>query len=174
MIEAHTVIVDSSLLQLYHERWGHQDKRHIRNMLEKELGIHIKLDKELCEPCIYGKAHRLSFGTREKASEPGELISADVCGPFYETFQKKKYLVFFKDSFTKFRYGYLIKEKSEVKKVLEHMLAHTRTLRYSVKEFLCNNGGEFDNKDVHEILHSNGITQRLTAPYTPEQNGASE
>ncbi|GFU02253.1 copia protein, partial [Trichonephila clavipes] len=143
-------------------------------MLEKELGIHIKLDKELCEPCIYGKAHRLSFGTREKASEPGELISADVCGLFDESFQKKKYLVVFKDSFTKFRYGYLIKEKSEVKKVLEHMLAHTRTLGYSVKEFLCDNGGEFDNKDVHEILHSNGITQRLTAPYTPEQNGASE
>ncbi|GFT29855.1 retrovirus-related Pol polyprotein from transposon TNT 1-94 [Trichonephila clavipes] len=143
---------------LYHERWGHQDKRHIRNMLEKELGIHIKLDKKLCEPCIYGKAHRLSFGTREKASEPGELISADVCGPFDESFQKKKYLVVFKDSFTKFLYGYLIKEKSEVKKVLEHMLAHTRTLGYSVKEFLCDNGGEFDNKDVHEILHSNGIT----------------
>ncbi|GFV84632.1 retrovirus-related Pol polyprotein from transposon TNT 1-94 [Trichonephila clavipes] len=141
MIEVHTVIADSSLLQLYRERWGHQDKRHIRNMLEKELGIHIKLDKELCEPCIYGKAHRLSFGTREKASEPGELISAD---------------------------------RSEVKKVLEHMLAHTRTLGYSVKEFLCDNGGEFDNKDVHEILHSNGITQRLTAPYTPEQNKASE
>ncbi|GFW40268.1 retrovirus-related Pol polyprotein from transposon TNT 1-94 [Trichonephila clavipes] len=159
---------------LYHERWGHQDKRHIRNMLEKELGIHIKLDKELCEPCIYGKAHRLSFGTRENASESGELISADVCGPFDESFQKKKYLVVFKDSFTKLRYGYLIKEKSEVKKVLEHMLAHTRTLGYSVKEFLCDNGGEFDNKDVHEILHSNGITQRLTAPYTPEQNGASE
>ncbi|GFU51041.1 uncharacterized protein TNCV_2757141 [Trichonephila clavipes] len=39
MIEVHTVIADSSLLQLYHERWGHQDKRHIRNMLEKELGI---------------------------------------------------------------------------------------------------------------------------------------
>ncbi|GFW45990.1 retrovirus-related Pol polyprotein from transposon TNT 1-94 [Trichonephila clavipes] len=174
IIEVHTVIADSSLLQLYHERWGHQDKRHIRNMLEKELGIHIKLDKELCEPCIYGKAHRLSFGTREKASEPGELISADVCGPFDESFQKKKYLVVFKDSFTKFRYGYLIKEKSEVKKVLEHMLAHTRTLGYSVKEFLCDNDGEFDNKDVHEILHSNGITQRLTAPYTPEQNGASQ
>ncbi|GFW25363.1 retrovirus-related Pol polyprotein from transposon TNT 1-94 [Trichonephila clavipes] len=95
MIEVHTVIPDSSLLQLYHERWDHQDKRHIRNMLEKELGIHINLDKELCEPCIYSKAHRLSFGTREKASETGELISADVCGRFDESFQKKKYLVVF-------------------------------------------------------------------------------
>ncbi|GFV46333.1 hypothetical protein TNCV_3232221 [Trichonephila clavipes] len=40
------------------------------------------------------------------------------------------------------------------------MLAHTRTLEYSVKEFLCDKGGEFDNKDVREILHSNGIAQR--------------
>ncbi|GFU93753.1 integrase catalytic domain-containing protein [Trichonephila clavipes] len=47
MIEVHTVLADSSLLQLYQERWGHQDKRHIRSMLEKELGIRIKLDKEL-------------------------------------------------------------------------------------------------------------------------------
>ncbi|GFV95326.1 retrovirus-related Pol polyprotein from transposon TNT 1-94 [Trichonephila clavipes] len=86
----HTFVVDSSLLQLYHERWGHQYKRRIRNMLEKELGIRIKLAKELYEPCIYVKAHRLSFGTREKASEPDELISADVCGSFDESFQEKK------------------------------------------------------------------------------------
>ncbi|GFV95325.1 integrase catalytic domain-containing protein [Trichonephila clavipes] len=54
------------------------------------------------------------------------------------------------------------------------MLAHTRSLGYSVKEFLCVNGGEFDNKDVREILYSNRITQRLTAPYTPEKNEANE
>ncbi|GFS33899.1 retrovirus-related pol polyprotein from transposon tnt 1-94 [Trichonephila inaurata madagascariensis] len=143
-------------------------------MLEKVLGICMKLDKELCEPCTYGKAHRLSLSTREKASKPGELISTDVYRPFDESFQKKKYLVVFKDSFTKFRYGYLIKEKSKVKKVLDYILAHTRTLGYSVKELPRDNGKEFDNKDVHEILHSNGITQRLTAPYTPEQNGTSE
>lgn len=44
----------------------------------KELGIEVRLEKELCEPCVYGKAHRLSFGHREKASRAGELISADV------------------------------------------------------------------------------------------------
>lgn len=170
----HTAVVDNSLLQLYPERWGHQDKRHIRKILEKELGISVSLDKEVCEPCVYGKAHRLSFGTRKKVSKPGELISADVCGPFDESFQKKRYLAVFKDSFTKFRYGYIIKEKSEVKKVLGHMLAHAKALGHSVKEFLSDNGGEFDNEDVRTILHSNGITQRLTAPYTPEQNGGSE
>ncbi|GFW78094.1 retrovirus-related Pol polyprotein from transposon TNT 1-94 [Trichonephila clavipes] len=54
------------------------------------------------------------------------------------------------------------------------MLAHTITLGYSLKEFLCDNGEEFDNEDVRDIIHSNGITKRLTAPYTLEKNGASE
>ncbi|GFW12449.1 hypothetical protein TNCV_817021 [Trichonephila clavipes] len=35
-------------------------------------------------------------------------------------------------------------------------------------------GGEFDNKDVREILHSNVIAQRQTAHYIPEQNGTSK
>lgn len=40
--------------------------------------MNIKLDTELCEPCIYGKAHRLPFGTRKQTEMPGKLISTDV------------------------------------------------------------------------------------------------
>lgn len=35
------------------------------------------------------------------------------------------------------------------------------------------NGGEFDNKKFQAILKEEGIIQRLTAPYTPQQNGSS-
>jgi len=112
----------SDPLQLYHERWGHQDKRHIKKKLERELDIKVKLDNKICEPCVYEKAHRLSFGTRKPASAPGELISADVCGPFHESFQKKRYLVVFKDYYTKFRYSFVVKKKYDVKTVLEQML----------------------------------------------------
>ena len=117
-------------------------------MLEKDLGIEVRLEKEFCEPCVYGKAHRLPFGHREKTSKVGELISADVCGPFEESFQKNRYLVVFKDNYTKFRYGYIVKEKSEVKDVLKHVIIHAKTLGHSIKELLSDNGGEFDNKDV--------------------------
>jgi len=78
------VAESSDMLQLYHERWGHQNKQHIKKKLEKELDLKVKLDNKICEPCVYGKAHRLPFGTRKPASAPGELISADVCGPFYK------------------------------------------------------------------------------------------
>lgn len=173
-MQFNVAVEDDTTLQLYHERWGHQDKRHVKQMLEKELGIKVKLDKNICEPCIYGKAHRLPFGTRRKATAPGELMSTDVCGPFNNSFKKKKYLVVFKDSFTKFRYGFAIEHKSDVKIVLKEVIAHAKSLGHSIKELLSDNGGEFDNAEVKQILRSNGITQRLTAPYTPEQNGGSE
>ncbi|GBN88733.1 hypothetical protein AVEN_250004-1 [Araneus ventricosus] len=124
-VEVHTFMENNYLLQLYHERWGHQNKRHIKDMIQKELGIRIHLDNKPCEPCIYEKAHRLPFGTRKKATSLGELVSADNLG-------------------------------------------------HSVKEFLSDNGGEFDKKEVCAILSQEGIAQRLTAPYTPAQNGGSE
>jgi transposase InsO family protein len=165
---------NNSTLQLYHERWGHQDKQHVRQMLKSELGIDVKPVRDICEPCVFGKAHRLPFHTRVKTTKPGELFSTDVVGPFCESFSKKRFLVVFKDSYTKFRYGFVMKQKSDVKVVLKQFLAHAKTLGHNIQELLSDNGGEFDCEEVKRILSENGILQRLTAPYTPEQNGGSE
>ncbi|GBN15687.1 hypothetical protein AVEN_104039-1 [Araneus ventricosus] len=109
-----------------------------------------------------------------KLQVPVNWFQADVCGPFDYSFQKKCFLIVFKDSYTKLHPSFVIKEKFEVKEVLKIMLAHVKNLGHSVKEFLSDNGGEFDNKEVCAILCQEGITQRFTAPYTPEQNGGSE
>lgn len=91
------VVSEQSLLQLYHERFGHQDKRHVKAVIEKELNISVQLDTELCESCIYGKAHRLKFGRRQAATKPGELLSADVCGPLNgESFSRKSISLYLK------------------------------------------------------------------------------
>ena len=37
---------------------GHQHKRHVKQVAERELGINVKLDSELCEGCTYGKKHK--------------------------------------------------------------------------------------------------------------------
>lgn len=119
---------------------------------------------------MYGKAHLLPFGNRKDVSKPGELISTDVCGQFKDSFSKNRYLVVFKDGYTKFRYGYLLKDKYEVQQVLKH----ANKQEHLIKELLSDNRGEFDNAEVKRILNENGIVQRLTAPYTPQQNGGSE
>ncbi|KAH8309915.1 hypothetical protein KR059_009012 [Drosophila kikkawai] len=149
-VDVNVVTSGTSIIQLYHERWGHQDKNHIKDMLKREMGIQVKLESSLCEPCILGKAHRLPFGSRKPAMKPGELMSGDVCGPFEDSFQKKRYLVVFKDHFTRFRYGYIVKQKSEVKDVLRHMVSHAKQQGHTIREFLSDNGGEFDCAGLQE------------------------
>ncbi|KAF2889359.1 hypothetical protein ILUMI_16814 [Ignelater luminosus] len=51
----------------------------------------------------------------QAAFRPGELLLADVYGPFAESSTKKKFLEKFKDSCSKFCHGYLMREKSKVK-----------------------------------------------------------
>ena len=143
--------------------------------MKRELNIDSKLDKgQFCEDCIYGKAHRLKFGTREKTTKVGELMSADVCGPFDESFKKFRYYVVFKDHYSKLRFICFLRKKSEVVDALRDLLVKVKNDGHVIKELLSDNGGEFDNEQIRSVLRANGITQRLTAPFTPQQNGSSE
>ena len=167
-------VSQGDLLQLYHERFGHQNKRHVKALIHKHLDVNVKLDSEVCEGCIYGKAHRLPFGTRNRASRPGELIHSDVCGPFEKSMGGHLYFVLFKDDYTRFRVIYPIAKKSDVHKKLSQFIAEIKTIGHTFKVLLSDGGKEFDNGQVREILEKEGIIQRLTVPYTPEQNGCSE
>ncbi|XP_073821575.1 uncharacterized protein [Musca autumnalis] len=73
-----SLLEEKSVLQLYHERWGHQDYRHVKMKLKKEMGISVKNTSENCEPCIFGKSSRKPFGRRDAASQPGEIVSTDI------------------------------------------------------------------------------------------------
>lgn len=163
-----------NVLQIYHERFGHQNKRHVKTVLKNELNIDVKLDSELCEGCIYGKAHVLKFGTRERADRPGARIHTDVCGMFDCSKAGYRYFVCFKDDFSRYRYIYFMKNKSEVVNKLQIVLAQIKTAGYVVQELLSDNGGEFDNREVRAVLDREGIQQRLVMPYTPQQNGCAE
>ena len=168
------LVEGTDTLQLYHERWGHMDRQYVRIKLQSELGIAVKPSKELCGPCQFGKAHRQPFGTRVQTSKPGELLSGDVCGPFDKSFNGRRYLIVIKDHFSHYRFCFVAREKSAVKEAIREVLAKAAVIGHKVKEFLSDNGGEFDNEEVRAILREYGVTQRLTAPYTPQQNGAVE
>ncbi|BES89982.1 Hydra magnipapillata [Nesidiocoris tenuis] len=140
------------LLQIYHERLGHQNKRHVKSVIERELGVKLNLDSELCEGCIYGKAHRQKFGKRERANNPGDLIHSDVVGPFSKSRSGFQYYVVFKDDYSRYRYVYFMRHKSEVASKLRIMLAEASALGHVVKELLTDNGGEYICESVRKIL----------------------
>ena len=71
----------------------------------KQYDINVEANKEFCDGCALGKAHRQSFGTRtNRPSTVGEQINADVCGPMTETSAGgARFYVCFKDDYSKFR-----------------------------------------------------------------------
>ena len=44
-----------------------------------------KVDLQLCEPCLAGKACRKPFGTKKRVAHLIELVHSDICGPMKGT-----------------------------------------------------------------------------------------
>ena len=163
----------SEKLQFWHERLCHQNKKHVRDFLQRE-GVNVNADDYFCEACEFGKSHRQPFQSRSyRATKPGEIIHADVCGPMEESsLRGMRYFVCFKDDFSKYRRVYFMVLKSEVVDKLKQFLAEVAVAGHSVKTLMTDGGAEFDNAGVRKVL--NGIEHRLAMPYTAEQNGSAE
>ncbi|KFD66793.1 LOW QUALITY PROTEIN: hypothetical protein M514_20937, partial [Trichuris suis] len=154
---------EAGSLQLYHERLGHQNKRHVQSVLQK-YGIAVTAgENEVCEGCAYGKQTRKSFSIREeRPTVAGGLINADVCGPMSVT------------SLGGARYFLALPSETEVAGNLKQFLAEAETAGHRVSALRADNGSEFDNRGIQNILAAKGITFLSSMPYTPEQNGCSE
>ena len=81
----------------------------------KQYVINVEGNKEFCDGCALGTAHRQSFGTRtSQPSIAGEQINADVFGPMKErSVGHARFYVCFKDDYSKFCRVF-ITTKSEV------------------------------------------------------------
>ena len=164
-------------LRLWHERLGHQSVAHVRNFLEAAKIEYEDEDNFLCEGCIFGKQHRAVFSRSEsKATKCGEIVHADVCGPMQETsLGGSRYFLLFKDDFSHFRTVYFLQQKSEVTKYFGQFLQSVRNKTGHNSDILrSDNGLEFLNKSMEEILQKEGIRHQRSAPYSPQQNGRAE
>jgi hypothetical protein len=170
------LVSSSETLQVYHERFGHQHKQHVKSVL-KQMNIDVDNGtEEFCDGCALGKMHRLPFKHRmNRPSVTGEQIHADVNGPMsIESLGKARYYVCFKDDYSKFRRIFFLRQKSDVCRVLKQFLNEAETNGHVVKQLRCDGGKEFDNRNVSELLAKRGIEHCISTPYTPEQNGVAE
>ena len=103
------------------------------------------------------------------------MVHSDVCGPMeIDYIGGKRYYVVFKDDFSKYRVVYYMKKKSEVYDKIKLFLAEMKNLGFTVKQLLTDNGTEYCNARVSELLGQHGIVHRTSMPYCPEQNGSAE
>lgn len=167
----------ADVLQAWHERFGHQDKRHVREVLSRfDISIKCSDAATFCDGCVLGKSHRKPFRTRlDRPNVVGELINADVNGPMtIESINGFRFYVAFKDDFSQFVRVFFMKHKSEVTEHLKTFLNECETAGHKVKAFRSDCGTEFECQGVLKLLCERGIEFRPSCPYTPEQNGVAE
>ena len=163
-----------SQMNLWHQRLGHLNVQHLKELVERELASGIKIPKasklSFCEGCIEGKMHRKSFKSSQEthSTRKMELIHSDVCGPMsVESIGGSKYFVTFIDDYSRCCAVYFMKQKSEVfEKFKEFEAITTNTSGCGIVRLRTDNGGEYPTKEFMDYLKSRGIQH--------EQNGVAE
>lgn len=148
-----------------------------------DMAIGYKVDfkssiSEPCESCIMGKQTRTPFIKREltRADQLLQLIHSDLCGPMQTpSLGKAVYFLTFTDDFSRFTHIYFLKHKYEVFDYIKKYKNEVENLKNKKRKYLrTDNGLEFINRKIKELLDDSGIIHQRTCIYTPEQNGLAE
>lgn len=110
----------AATLQVWHERFGHSDKRKLIKLSKEVEGMVITdIDTGLdvvCESCLRGKFKQLPYKERtDRATKPLELVHTDVHGPSrtLALYTGHQYAINFVDDFSRYTRVYTMKTKSE-------------------------------------------------------------
>lgn len=165
-------------LDLWHQRMSHQNIIHLKKFLKQaNIKFTDNCDDFFCESCVIGKQHRSSFPTSlSKTVRPAEIIHSDVCGPMQiKSIGGSRYFLLFKDDFSHYRQVFFLKQKSEVKnRISEYVKSVKVNTGYEISVLRSDNGTEYTNNDVNNILKASGVQHQKTVPYSPEENGSAE
>lgn len=172
--------LDDQLL-LWHERLGHLNGKDLVKLVSDGFLPQINVSNvnqlSSCEVCLKGKMTALPFRSKhEKCKEVLEIVHSEVVGPFRtESTGGAKYFVTFVDDCTRWCQVYFIKRKCGVFEAfrLYQQLVERQTGK-KIKCLQSDNGREYCNTEFDKYLADQGITRRLSIPYTPQQNGVSE
>ena len=99
----------------------------------RALKQQLHSDGAKCESCLFGKMTRQSFpSTKHKAPMPLSVLHSDVCGP-YNVYAEGGYRFFavFVDGCTGFTWVELLKQKSDLAKVLPSVIGRLETMCHS-------------------------------------------
>ncbi|MBW0549491.1 hypothetical protein O181_089206, partial [Austropuccinia psidii MF-1] len=106
---------------LWHRRLGHFSIRNLNLMMKLNAATGIPkrtlLPIKLCHPCSIAKSqHRpVKSPSRKIIQQPGDLIVADLMGPFPPSINDKKYALVIQDAFSRVTVAIALSDKSELK-----------------------------------------------------------
>jgi len=153
-------------LQLWHERLGHVNMAGIKQMIKHHdidgLKCASMAFKDVCEPCVYGKAAMTPMPSSGggRVTKRLQLVHCDLGGPMSEPSRGAAlYFGTFTDYFSRWTDVVFLQKKSdpvaEYKKWLTKAQVQTGS---KIKVLRSNNGGEYLSTAFKELQDEDGTT----------------
>ncbi|OWZ07984.1 Gag-pol Polyprotein [Phytophthora megakarya] len=173
------VTLKDNIAMKWHLKLAHLNEAAMKNIVKEDLvdGMSALTLEEFkttplkCIACQEAKPKRMSFkrlqGKRSK--ECGARIMSDVCRVGITTPGGAKYFRLVQHEAYRFKWGFLIKSKSDAEDNLLNLLLQLEN-DFKIKMFLSDQGGEFKNKKLNDFFRKNGIRTLPTNAYTPEES----
>ena len=142
------------------------------------LGINENLSSKItCDTCTLSKAHRTPFPISENnADQRFELIHTDLSG-IIRVYNPEgfNYFLIFVDDKSRYIFGFLIARKFQVTECYQQLTnwIHTQ-FGEKIKTIRSDNGTEFVNQNMYELITQNGTNHHKTAHGNPQQNARAE
>ena len=130
-----------------------------------------------CLHCKAGKLTRRPYASIPEAflaTAPGEVLSVDLCSVGTTSLGGCPYWLVIVCEFSKYLQVVPLKKKSDAFGEIKAFSAWASRQGHPLRTLRSDNGGEFLSQDMTAWAREHGVTQRLSAPYTPQQNGAAE
>ncbi len=156
-------------------------------VLKQILKIHeptfkISTDFRLpfCGVCIRAKLTSKTFDTiRSRPNRPAEIIAADLIGPVNPRTSPHGYrfVLTVIDLYSRYARVFLLKSKTETAKYLQVFFSMAKAQHPNqgqMKYFRSDNGTEFTNRRVQELLCEFGIEHKCSAPGVSCHNATIE
>ena len=123
--------------------------------------------------CIRAKQHWVFFPLQPyKPIHLFTLVHSDAWGPSNITSSGKRWFVTVINDHTRLTWVFLVFDKSDITSVFHDFYNTVETqLNTKIAILRVDNGREFQNHSLNEILSSKGIVHQSSYAYTPEQNG---
>lgn len=164
---------------IWHQRLGHVSDKVIQAMLKNNLtdGLEVIFtERNDCDSCHFGKQTINLHPTRGKLDcLPGQRFHSDVCHIGIMSWNKCKYFLTMKDEASSYRRVFFMRTKDEVSNILKQFFidAERETGRKAIS-LRSDNGTEYVNENVKEVLKSMGIIHELSPPNVKQCNGMAE
>jgi hypothetical protein len=168
----------SDLWELYHRRLAHPSAK-VQKQVLAAANIDVPEPSDhFCQVCAVTKQHSRPFTGSLDAEVDAVLhtVSADLIGPMrVHSFGGRLYVCTFVDLFSRHAWIYLLRKKSQALDAFKAFVAMVKNEKGKAPtNFASDNGGEFSSQAFRAFCTEQGIKQRFTLPFTPQENGISE